>query len=182
MFGIVEGLVRVVMVAEHRRPIKCKQGPSVEPDHTFEDCPSLDMMLVPGGMGTRHQVENAVMLKRLADRASETELVMDVCTGSGLLARAGVLDGRRATSNKRAFAWASSQGPNVEWIKRARWVHDGKFWTSAGVSAGMDMSLAVVADVFGIETAHLVAQVTEYDWHEDSTWDPFAALNGLVDD
>ena len=73
-----------------------------------------------------------------------------VCTGAGLLARAGILDGRRATSNKRSLDWVISQGPKVEWVPQARWVEDGKFATSSGVSAGIDMALAIIASICGI--------------------------------
>jgi transcriptional regulator GlxA family with amidase domain len=115
-------------------------------------------------------------LRRQSDRA---RFVATVCTGSGLLARTGALDGRAATSNKFAFKWAASQGPKVRWVASARWVEDGKFFTSSGVSAGMDMALGLIARVFGRETSLEVAQRAEYEWHEDRDWDPFAKLNGL---
>ena len=103
-----------------------------------------------------------------------------MCTGSALLAKAGVLDGRKATTNKAAYAWATSQGPNVAWLAQARWVEDGKFMTSSGVSAGTDMGLAIVARLFGAEKAEQVAVVAEYEWHNDPSWDPFAKVHGLV--
>jgi transcriptional regulator GlxA family with amidase domain len=103
---------------------------------------------------------------------------MSVCTGSALLARAGLLDGIRATSNKRAFDWVVSQGPAVKWIGQARWVEDGKFATSSGVSAGIDMALAIIARVLGTETAEKDAIGMEYEWHRDAAWDPFAKIWG----
>jgi transcriptional regulator GlxA family with amidase domain len=105
---------------------------------------------------------------------------MTVCTGTSLLARTGLLDGRRATTNKLAFEWVKSQGPNVNWVKQARWVVDGKFVTSSGVSAGMDMALDVISRLHDEDTAQFVANVTEYEWHRDADWDPFAKLAGLV--
>jgi transcriptional regulator GlxA family with amidase domain len=92
------------------------------------------------------------------------------------------LDGYRATSNKRAFHWARAQGPQVDWIAQARWVEDRDRWTSAGVAAGMDMTLALIARLNSDEFATAVVDRVEYDWHRDPTWDPFAAKNGLVVD
>jgi transcriptional regulator GlxA family with amidase domain len=105
---------------------------------------------------------------------------MTVCTGTALLARAGLLDGRQATTNKRAFAWVAAQGPNVHWVREARWVEDGTLVTSSGVSAGIDMALAVIARVGGAELSERLATAAEYDWHRDPRWDPFAKIHGLV--
>jgi transcriptional regulator GlxA family with amidase domain len=182
LFGMLEDAIAVRTLGTKAEPITCRQGPTVVADFDFEHCPDLDMLLVPGGLGTRRAVEDDLLLERLRRLAERTPLVMTVCTGSGLLARTGLLDGVRATSNKRAFAWARAQGPNVEWIERARWVRDGKFATSAGVSAGMDMSLAVIAELHGEDAAQRVAAAAEYEWHRDADWDPFAALNGLGTD
>jgi putative intracellular protease/amidase len=108
-------------------------------DYSLADCPRIDVMLVPGGIGTRREVQTALLLDWLRQRAAQAEIVSSVCTGAALLARAGLLDGRRATSNKLSFKWVTEQGPAVEWILRqARWVEDGKFATSSGVSAGID--------------------------------------------
>jgi transcriptional regulator GlxA family with amidase domain len=179
-FGIrdLDGAFRLVMVADKSGPVASAQGPRTVADYGFDDCPHLDMFLVPGGMGTRREVENPVLLRWLRERAAKAELVMSVCTGSALLARAGLLDGIRATSNKRAFDWVVSQGPAVKWVGQARWVEDGKFATSSGVSAGIDMALAIIARVLGTETAEKDAIGMEYDWHRDAAWDPFAKIWG----
>lgn len=121
-----------------------------------------------------------VFLKWLARWASDAEFITSVCTGSGLLAAAGLLDGYRATSNKRAFAWACEQGPDVEWVPEARWVEDRNRWTSSGVAAGMDMALGLIARLHGDQVAASVADGVELEWHRDPTWDPFAANNGLT--
>ena len=105
-----------------------------------------------------------------------------VCTGSALLAKAGVLDGLRATSNKLAFAWAASQSQKVQWQQQARWVEDGKVFTSSGVSAGIDMALAVIAKLVSQQAAEEAANFAEYSWQRNANWDPFAALHGLVGD
>ncbi len=98
---------------------------------------------------------------------------MSVCSGSWILAKAGLLDGRRATSNKIFFELATQQSDKVEWIDEARWVEDGSIFTSSGVSAGMDMALAVIASLFGKEAALKVAIGTEYVWNQDPDNDPF---------
>jgi len=96
------------------------------------------------------------------------------------LGMTGVLDGHKATTNKMDFTKTVHLAPNVTWVKKARWVEDGKFFTSSGVSAGMDMALAAMAHLFGIELADNLALGCEYEWHKDATRDPFAKLAGLV--
>ena len=99
-----------------------------------------------------------------------------VCTGSALLAKAGVLDGHKATSNKQFFKLATDQSDKVEWIWEARWVDDGNVITSSGVSAGMDMALHIIDRLFGTQTAEAIAMGTEYEWQRDPTKDIFANL------
>ena len=113
------------------------------------------------------------LVRELRKRAGEAELTMSVCSGSALLAKAGLLDGRRATSNKLFFQVARSQSERVNWVTAARWVEDGPFATSSGVSAGTDMALAVIAKLWGRERAQLVADMTEYEWQTDASRDPF---------
>jgi transcriptional regulator GlxA family with amidase domain len=149
-------------------------------DYALADCPPIDVMLVPGGIGTRREVNNTKLLEWFVRRAAEAEIVTSICTGAALLARAGLLDGHRATTNKLSFKWVTEQGPAVEWIKQARWVEDGKFATSSGVSAGIDMTLALIAKLAGVETAEQVAIRMEYEWHRDPQWDPFAKIHGLI--
>ena len=104
---------------------------------------------------------------------------MTVCTGSILLAMTGALDGRQATTNKQDFRVTIPLGPSVDWVEEARWVRDGNIYTSSGVSAGMDMTLAVLAKLFGQREAEELADGIEYQWHKDPKWDPFAAKAGL---
>jgi transcriptional regulator GlxA family with amidase domain len=170
----------IVTAAEAAGAVNSAQGPRAIADYSLADCPRIDVMLVPGGIGTRREVNNAPLLEWLRRRAAEAEIVTSVCTGAALLARAGLLDGRRATSNKLSFKWATEQGPAVEWVKQARWVEDGKFATSSGVAAGIDMTLALVARLAGAETAERIAIRMEYEWHRDPSWDPFAKIHGLV--
>lgn len=174
IFGNLPGKIKVVMVAQQAGPVTSAQGPQVIADHGFDDCPPLDMVLVPGGMGTLTEMKNATLLDWLKARSEPAEIVMSVCSGSALLAKAGLLDGHKATSNKVYFNIAEASGPKVNWVKKARWVDDGKWVTSSGVSAGIDMSLHVVERLFGTKAAESLANATEYQWHRDADNDPFA--------
>ena len=175
-----QGRCRVTTVAERAGPVASAQGPKAIAEFGFEDCPQLDLLLVPGGIGTREQVSNPLLLDWLKARAEKAEVVTTVCTGTAILARTGLLDGCRATTNKRAFKWVITNGEKVNWIREARWVEDGKFATSSGVSAGIDMALAVMARLYGAEAAEKIAIAMEYDWHRDANWDPFAKIHRLV--
>jgi len=180
MFGVLPKSFEIHLLAEQPGTVASTQGPRSVVDRTFADAGSLDMLLIPGGRGARNEVGNEFLLDWLRQRAEDAEVVASVCTGSAVLAAAGLLNGRRATSNKRSFEWVMTQGPEVLWVPEARWVVDGKFHTSGGVAAGIDMALEIISDLEGEEVAVKVAEGTEYDWHRDASWDPFAKLAGLV--
>jgi transcriptional regulator GlxA family with amidase domain len=180
MFGNMTGSVEVAMVAEKKGAVTSAQGPAAVADHDFADCPPLDLLLIPGGIGTRAEIDNPAMLDWLKQRVPRAEVTMTVCTGSALLAQTGLLDGRRATSNKMVFQWVETTWPRVHWVRQARWVEDGPLVTSSGVSAGIDMALAVIARLNGEQLSETLAVATEYDWHRDAAWDPFAKIHGLV--
>lgn len=182
LLGALPDRFEVLLLGEKAGLVRSAQGPIVIADQSYGDPGRPDVVLVPGGIGTRTLVQDRSFGAWLATWAIQAELVTSICTGSGVLAAAGLLDGYRATSNKRAFHWARAQGPRVDWVARARWVEDRDRWTSAGVAAGMDMTLALIARLHGDELATAVADRVEYDWHRDPTWDPFAAKNGLVVD
>lgn len=132
------------------------------------------VLLIPGGDGVRDLVKDAGYIASLAEFASTAEYILTVCTGSILFSKTGLLDGKNATSNKRLFQWTSLESPAVRWVKKARWVKDGKIYTSSGISAGMDMALGFVADILGYEVAKKQSVQIEYDWRESSADDPFA--------
>ena len=182
MFGLAADEFEICLISEHGGVVASRQSPKSVCDAAFSTSPALDLLLVPDGIGTRREVNNPVLLDWLKSRSEQAELVTSVCTGSALLAKAGVLDGVRATTNKLAFAWASSQSEKVLWQRRARWVEDGKFFTSSGVSAGIDLSLAVIAKLVSHQAAEQAANFAEYNWNRDADWDPFAELHGLVAD
>lgn len=173
--------VRIHTVAETAGPVAAAigsegaVGPQVIAEHAFASAPQYDILLVPGGVGTLTELENPAMLDFLIAQAAFAQYVTSVCTGSALLAKTGLLDGKRATSNKQVFALATMQSDKVHWAEAARWVEDDKFFTSSGVSAGMDMTLALIAKLFGQEVAETAASYAEYTWHRDAENDPFAA-------
>lgn len=136
----------------------------------------LEIFLIPGGLGTRKEVNNWLLIEKVKEVSDQSKYVLTVCTGSALLARTGLLNHRKATSNKRAIDWVAGNGPHVQWDKTARWVVDGKFYTSSGVSAGIDMCLGFLSDQHGIEFARKVATEIEYNWVEDSRNDTFKAV------
>jgi transcriptional regulator GlxA family with amidase domain len=179
MFGLLEGEARITVVAEKAGAVKSSSGPCGLADATMAGSSGFDVLLIPGGIGTRNQIANAQFLAELKRLAYASRIVATVCTGSFLLARTGLLDGHKATSNKRVFQLVKTNAPKVNWIARARWVEDGKYFTSSGVSAGIDMALAVIAKLCGREKSLQIASRAEYEWHEDSSWDPFAAAAGL---
>jgi putative intracellular protease/amidase len=173
MFGSIGAELKIVTVAERTGPVTSFQRPKTVAEFDFSSAPKLDLILLPGGFGTIPQLENRPMLEFLRKRAATAEVTMSVCSGSALLAKAGLLDGRRATSNKQFFDLARAQGAAVKWVEEARWVEDGPFATSSGVSAGTDMALAVIAKLYGKEMAREITESTEYEWQQDSTRDPF---------
>ncbi|KAL2810487.1 class I glutamine amidotransferase-like protein [Aspergillus granulosus] len=163
----------------HSYPASIAQ--SILPTHTFSNPPPLDVLLVPGGLGTRLLDSDPITSSIAFIRSVYPSLryLITVCTGSGLAARAGILDGRRATTNKRAFREISVWRSEVEWVAKARWVVDGNLWTSSGVSSGIDVILAWIGNVFGEAVARGVADGMEYRMVSDEGDDPFATLYGL---
>jgi len=161
MWGLIGSSVRTVLVGQTAQPLRCAKGLTIVPDHGFDDCPPLDVLLVPGGQGTREQAENPVLMdfvKRQVEQHAQT--VMSVCTGAFILHRAGLLLGRRATTHWASLKRLRDLGDVT--VVEERYVIDGPVWTAAGVSAGMDMALAYVARMAGAVTAGKVQMATEY--------------------
>ncbi|KAH6618708.1 class I glutamine amidotransferase-like protein [Boeremia exigua] len=134
----------------------------------------IEVLLVPGGAGSRQNMtEEIAFVKEIYPKL---KYLISICTGATILSRAGVLDGRNATTNKRSWAWATSTGPNVKWVPSARWVEDGNIFTSSGVSAGTDVTMAWVGKIYGEEVADFVAASMEYERWTDPHRDPFAKV------
>ncbi len=155
--------------------IVSRQGVQVLTEN-INDADATGILLIPGGQGTRSLVDEDEYINKLTNAALLSEYCLTVCTGSALLAKTGVLDYRKATSNKKAFGWVKSVNTKVLWINHARWVVDQKYYTSSGVSAGIDMALGFVADKFGNEKAKEIADSIEYIWNPDPNNDKFCLL------
>ena len=174
------GSVDIKIVAETRDPVPSYHQTRTAVDRTLADGADYDLLLIPGGDSAPLDPKSEAINQWIVDVSRNAEYVMAVCTGTVLLASTGLLDGRRATTNKKDYRATIHHGPNVNWVPQARWVEDGKFFTSSGVSAGMDMSLAVMEKLFGSDAAEAISVGAEYEWHRDPSWDPFAKMAGLV--
>ncbi|MGQ0539129.1 MAG: DJ-1/PfpI family protein [Gemmatimonadaceae bacterium] len=156
---------RAYVVAETAGPVLARNRLSVNPSFTFEsaDAPAWDLILVPGGFGTRREMQNPVMLEWVRRAAAGAELTLSVCTGSLILGAAGLLDGLSATTHFGAFDELRAAAPLCELRRDLRYVDAGRVITSAGVSAGIDMALYVAARLLGQATAQETARYMEYE-------------------
>ena len=173
MFGCLPEHYRLQFASLNGGIIHSKHGVAMQTVAVSELAHQTDILLMVGGMGTRQQINHRPFLQTLITLVDHADWVLSVCTGSALLAKAGVLDDKRATSNKLSWQWVIAQSDKVHWAEQARWVVDGKFYTSSGVSAGMDMALGFIADRHDIDTARQIAHYTEYRWQENSEIDDF---------
>lgn len=149
-----------MIVAQSMQPVLCAKGLSVNPHLPFELCPELDYLLVPGGQGTRSEVDNPVLIEFIRQQARHCKAVLSVCTGSFLLHRAGLLSGKRATTHWASLDRLRALG-DVQVVEE-RFVRDGAIWSAAGVSAGTDLALAFIAHLAGEEVAGQVQLAAEY--------------------
>lgn len=153
-------------VAEDEKPVRSRGGLSVNPDYSFANCPRAEILLIPGGPGTRSKLQSARMLDWMKSQAAEAELVLSVCSGALLLAKAGLLDGLTATTHHGALDELRVIDPNLKVEDTARFVDNGRVIASGGISAGIDMSLHVVARLLGKDQALETARYMEYDWNQ----------------
>jgi transcriptional regulator GlxA family with amidase domain len=150
-------------------------GEQLLPTHTYDNTPELDILLIPGGLGTRDETIVKEISSFIKKKYPTIKYLLTVCTGSIILAASGLLDGRKATSNK--FAWSiTTNHKAVHWIPKARWVVDGNIWSSSGVAAGLDMTYAFISTVFSSDIAKKLANTMEYEPHTDPDWDPFSEI------
>jgi putative intracellular protease/amidase len=180
MLGGLGEKIEIITVAKGRDPVPSVHGQKIVADRTLAEKNDYDLLFIPGGDSALAESQDEVLTQWIREASANAERVMAVCTGTVLLGMTGVLDGRNATTNKLDFTKTVHLAPRVNWVKEARWVEDGKFFTSSGVSAGMDMALAVIADLYGIAAADEIAESCEYEWHKDASWDPFAKSAGLI--
>jgi transcriptional regulator GlxA family with amidase domain len=157
------GALRVVTISERPEAIRSAKGLRVLADHAFADAPALDVVLVPGGQGTRREVDNAVLTGWLREVASRCRWVTSVCTGSLVLHGAGLVAGRRITTHWSFVAPLRERASEATVLDDVRYVRDGNLVTAAGVSAGIDMALWLVGQLFDPPTARLVQRYIQYD-------------------
>ena len=158
----------VILVAEKNNAVVAAGGMKVLPDYVFENCPKLDILVVPGGWGIREELKNIAMRDWLRARSSEVETLTSVCTGSMLLGNAGLLHGLSATTHWRSLEWMRELFPDVTVEIDKRVVEEGRIITSAGISAGIDMALRVVARHHGEGVARATAMHMEYPYPENN--------------
>lgn len=163
VFGPVEILSRIENADLHYismegKAMKSRQNYYIQTEPIFSVIPD-GILVIPGGQGTRNLVDNEAFISKLKSICNSAKYVLSVCTGSALLVKTGVLNNQTATSNKKAFEWVKSINRSVNWIEQARWTVDGKYYTSSGVSAGMDMSLGFISDLFGEKKQYRLPEI-----------------------
>jgi transcriptional regulator GlxA family with amidase domain len=159
-------LLDVFTVAESAAPVTCNNPLTVMPKYTLGNCPHADVLVIPGGQGTRTAVDRPALIKWIADRADAAELTTSVCTGSFLLAKAGLLDGKSTTTHWGSIQRMRDDFPGLDVRENIRWVDEGEIVCSAGVSAGIDMAFHVLRRLYGADYAAAVARHIEYDHWE----------------
>lgn len=152
----------VFTVAENIGTIRARNGLKIMPHFSREDCPPPHVLIVPGGFGTRALLQKPALLEWLRLKARHAELIMSVCTGALVLARAGLLDGLRATTHHECFEQLRELAPRTEVVETERFIDNGRILTAAGISAGIDCSLHVVERLLGPESATDTARYMEY--------------------
>ncbi|KAI0072434.1 class I glutamine amidotransferase-like protein [Panus rudis PR-1116 ss-1] len=167
-----------------RDPVKPMSGPRAFPDKTYDEVgpeEQFDVVLLPGGPGSRPDLVQPSLIKFLQRQEPGAKYFLSVCTGSWVYAQAGLLEGKRATTNKSLFKiiQAATAQNKVEWVAKARWVVDGKFWTASGVTAGIDMANAFIEHTMGKDFAKIVRDAAEYKAHDQGE-DDFAEIYGLA--
>jgi transcriptional regulator GlxA family with amidase domain len=154
----------VVTVAERPGVVRARNGLSVAPTHSFADCPRADVLVVPGGYGTRREMHNERVVDWVRGQAATAEVTLSVCTGALLLARAGLLAGLEVTTHHGALELLAATAPSAVVRRDRRFIDNGRVVTSAGISAGIDAALHVVARLLGDAQARETAAYMEYDW------------------
>lgn len=170
VFGVAgdrnhKGLYDVFTVAQFAQPVIARNSLSVNPDYTFDTMPHADVLVIPGGFGSRRQKQCRPVLEFVRERAHAAETVLSVCSGALILAKAGLLQGLHATTHRGAIAELALDEPDCTVLPDARVVDNGKIVTSAGISMGIDAALYLVARHYGHEEALETSTYMEYDWH-----------------
>lgn len=154
----------VYTVSQNGEMITARNGLKVKPDYSIEDLPPVDILIIPGGKGAReNEVQNDIIINWIRQQMKEVKLITSVCTGALLLAKAGLLDGLKATTHWASIQTFKKDFPNVEVMENVKFVDEGHIITSAGISAGINMSFHIVKNLLGVEIAEETAKSMEYD-------------------
>jgi transcriptional regulator GlxA family with amidase domain len=153
----------VFMISQSGATVNCAKGMRVEADYSIAEAPDFDVLLIPGGVGTRVEVENQELMRWIAERAPGLTWVTSVCTGSLLLAEAGPAAGKRVTTHWGFIQGLREHGKAGEVLDDVRYIRDGNVVTAAGVSAGIDMALWLIGEIWGPDHARQVQRYAEYD-------------------
>ena len=155
---------KVYLISETNKQITAIGGLRLTPDVTITECPELDLLIIPGGWGTRKESKNKILVNWISNQFTNDRLIASVCTGSSLLGKAGLLDGRDATTHWRAFDFLKESAPKARILKNVRFTLIEPIFTSAGVSAGIDLALRIVSHFFGTEIGQATARYMEYPY------------------
>ena len=155
---------KVYLISELNKQITAIGGLRLTPDMTIAECPELDLLIIPGGWGTRKESKNKILVNWISNQFTNDRLIASVCTGSSLLGKAGLLDGRDATTHWRAFDFLKESAPKARILKNVRFTLIEPIFTSAGVSAGIDLALRIVSHFFGTEIGQATARHMEYPY------------------
>ena len=155
---------KVYLISELNKQITAIGGLRLTPDMTIAECQELDLLIIPGGWGTRKESKNKILVNWIGNQFTNDRLIASVCTGSSLLGKAGLLDGRDATTHWRAFDFLQESAPKARILKNVRFTLIEPIFTSAGVSAGIDLALRIVSHFFGTEIGQTTARHMEYPY------------------
>ena len=155
---------KVYLISEINKQITAIGGLRLTPDMTITECPESDLLIIPGGWGTRKESKNKILVNWIGNQFTNDRLIASVCTGSSLLGKAGLLDGRDATTHWRAFDFLQKSAPKARILKNVRFTLIEPIFTSAGVSAGIDLALRIVSHFFGTEIGQTTARHMEYPY------------------
>lgn len=155
---------KVSLISETKNQILAIGGLRLTPDVTISECPELDLLIIPGGWGTRKESKNKILLNWIGNQFTNDRLIASVCTGSSLLGKAGLLDGRGVTTHWRAFDFLQESAPKARILKDVRFTLTEPIFTSAGISAGIDLALRIVSHFFGTEIGQATARHMEYPY------------------
>ncbi|MDR4490121.1 MAG: DJ-1/PfpI family protein [Candidatus Nitrosocosmicus sp.] len=159
-----ESPFKVLLLSNDMKPIKAIGGLKLQPDYIFENSPSLDLFIVPGGRGTRTEVNNDKLIQKILNISQKSSITATICTGSSLLGKTGLLDGQFATTHWRAYGFLEKSAPKAKIEKKVLFTINQKIFTSAGVTSGISLALYLVSYFYGLEVGKATAKFMEFPY------------------